>query len=249
MGSVCGVVAAAGAIATGAFADGERAYTAYYETTGNIMRGVHAHWTDETWTDIPCPDQTSYPNRVNTDINNHFGNGWTQLGYQQYKWTFPKTGCQPPDVKYYWEWNSPGYYGYNKGTITSVQPRSTRDFSVTRGASGCAAGVSYCWRFAIDSTIRHTCCGDFVDMPYTGAVSVQTECVDDNFNSDCPATGLVDPIDDLKYKDSADNLNDWSGKDADCVEYTESARGKWTSDTSVKGGYNVNVTNSLTVCY
>lgn len=231
-------------VVAGSSAFADRSYTFYAENSAS-NRGVHAHWTDEGWTNIPCPQNIANENRVSTFVN-IIGNdalSWIQFGYKDRKYY---TNQCVSDRSYYWEWSAFQTGDYNKGYIDSPQPLGTHVFVIQRLTTGCAVGASWCWHQRMDSVTKHTCCF-LPEFSYGLEVSVQTECVDDVENTDCPASGLVNTLDEFTYKTTSDNWVDWSGRIDRCVDYDRSARGKWLTDTSSTSGYNVSFTGSSQV--
>ena len=66
----------------------------------------------------------------------------------------------------------------------------------------------------------------------------------------CPPEGLVNPANALSLQKPSPSTpsgswSDWFGTDAACVDYALGARGKWNSATSVKGGLNVTMADSI----
>ena len=114
-------------------------------------------------------------------------------------------------------------------------------------SSGCAAGKAWCWHFRIDEVTKHTCCGEVAELSSSPEVSTQLECVH-HVHASCPASGLVNPINLLSYKNTSDSWFDWAGQDGYTVHHCRGARGKWNSATSVQGGYNVTMSGSLQSC-
>jgi hypothetical protein len=146
---------------------------------------------------------------------------------------------------YWWQWLTVDHGG-NSGAITSPTPLGQHRFGVQRRTDGCAPGASWCWHFRIDSVTKHTCCYLPDVFTNTSAVYTQIYCVDDNLNTDCPVVGEVSPWNGFQYKNAVDVWIDWFNKDFACVDYDRSARGKWLSDTSADGGFNITFSNSLT---
>jgi hypothetical protein len=169
-------------------------------------------------------------------------NPWMQIGYEKDR--FWATSCAT-DFFYYWEENDANG-GYTLGLISSPSPLGSREWTLERSHSGCAAGVNWCWRFEIDGALKHTCCGDETGFENSGLLTVATECGDDNFNADCPASGLNQSLGAFEYKDTSGYWFNWSGQDNACVDFDRSARGKWTSANSADAGYNVSLSGSLT---
>lgn len=230
-------------------AAGERAYVFFVEKSGT-NRGVNAKWQDENWTNVPCPyNDPGIVNRVNTFVNSlgEVAGTWVQLGYKERRYI---TGLQDQcvhEIGYYWErrYVEGGSYSYNRGNITSITPRAYRKFALVRKSTGCASGRNWCWHFRIGKETIHTCCGDQAELSDSPEASTQLECVDDTVDEHCPMGGKVAPWEAFHWKTSGGTWLSWSGRDGACVDNYREARGKWVSDTSAKGGYNVSMTDRI----
>lgn len=222
-----------------------RDYVTFNEVDGGY-RGVSGAWTDADWTGIPCP--TVMPENAILTYVNAFGNGtnwdthWVQVGSWKRRY-YSGSNCVA-DYQYYWERNTGSLH--NKGWISGISPIATREFGLNRvyAGGGCATGATWCWAFRIDGTTRHTCCSDIAAHEYASKVQWATECQYDS-GSDCDVNGVVNPVNDLAKKNLSDNWGSWSGRDAECVDYAQGGRGKWLADDSVKGGWNVNMSDSI----
>lgn len=212
-------------------------YADFVESSTNY-RGATARWTDETWSSIPCTSQINFVAQVVNADGSAYGT-WVQMGFVQRKLRNCSTS-----IHYYWEWQSTTDYA--QGKISSPSPRGTHYFTLERKTTGCASGVSYCWHQIIDGSTKHTCCGNMSIFNPSPLVDTYLECKDTVGDNDCDAVGLVDPISFLRYKNTSDLWYYWAGQDFECVDYNQSARGKWITSSSAKGGFNISMSGSIT---
>ena len=227
------------------------AYSTFYENSATAYRGVDADWTDASWSNIPCPDSIGRISSMNTWINafGDFNPGTNEVAFVQLgsrKKRQYKDGPCVTDYVYFWERR---YFGsYNYGEIQNPTPPGTHHFTLSRYNGACASGVNWCWEFRIDGNVKHTCCGDQSELADSVELVAGLECKWDTTASDCPGSGLVDPMNELSYKTPTGTWPDWAGQDDYCVHHGKKMRGKWKSAKSIKVGANVTMSDSLSGC-
>lgn len=217
-------------------------------------RGVAGTWTGEEWS-VPCSSSSTQTNHINEalwatgDLTTGGVRAWVEIGHRK------EARLCVRDSFLYWirvYQGSSGQVDGADGVITGVGGATQQlRYALIRQTNGCQSGVTWCWHFRLDSgsggVTYHTCCGNKPHLAAPEEVRSGLECQYPSGGT-CPITGGPVTVTDLTYKDTGEVWRSWAGMDDDCVEYTESMRGKWLSAISVRYSANVNITGTITTC-
>lgn len=213
----------------------------FEETTDSTMYGVHASWDHPLMSQsISCPNNYLDINYIDAFVRGNQGSMYIASGARYQKQNTGSNCGGGARQMYYSEWD------IGSGTSGLVYLVSIAD-----GAHDYALNqLSGDWRFRVDggSTLDFSnwTSADIADL---ALVRMAGLCYRTSGGTDCDSTGKLVPASNFTYKPSASYSGtwpDWAGKDSECVDYAQNARGKWDSATSADLGFNVTISGSLT---
>ena len=208
----------------------------FFENSDSTMYGVHGQWDDPFINQgIDCPN--SGVNYLQSFVRVEFpgGSKFIETGVEHDK----DAACDTEGFYYQ-------QFDIGSGTQFFVDPA----FSVSNANHEYAINqVNGDWFSRVDggSTYERKCC-NFFQIDDANQVRVGMECQQDTAG-DCLSDGKVNPNNGLTYKPSPAHSGSWppwGGTDGRCLDYSEQARGKWNSDTSVQYSFNESISGSLT---
>jgi hypothetical protein len=213
----------------------------FNENTDSSMYGVHAQWDDPLLQQaIACPNPndsnwiTAFVRVIQSNTGDFIETGAV------YSKTNISGNCSSFQ-NYYTEWD---LGGGEFGTLLSGEgiPDGNHDYSINQ--------VNGTWHSRIDGGASEDwTVGTSLDMGLADVARVGGLCHRHNSGASCNSDGKVNPANTLTYKPSSGHSGswpDWAGKDSACADYSDNARGKWNSATSVQFGFNVSISGSVT---